>query len=163
SFLAITASILEGKTDPVPTVIGYERDAQHLLTLVEIGTKKPQDPTPEAKKPWLAVETQVLSKKLAAALGLKGKKGVRLVRVYEETAAAEAGFKVGDVITHIDGTVVEASEPHDSEVFQEMVRSYKVGTKAVFTVWRDGQKTEVTALLGEAPKPERELREHEDV
>jgi len=67
------------------------------------------------------------------------------------------------VITHVDGQVAEASEAHDSDVFDEMIRGYKVGAKAAFTVWRDGQKTEITALLGEAPKPERELREHEDV
>jgi serine protease Do len=162
AFHAVTAAILEGATDPVPTLVTYERGRQRLLTLVEIGTKKPQDPTPEARKPWLAVETQVLSKKLAAALGLKGKKGVRVSAVYADTKAAEAGFEVGDIITHVDGAAIEASEQRDPEVFREMIRGYKVGATAEFTVIRGEETKKITAVLDAAPRPERELKEHED-
>lgn len=124
--------------------------------------RKPQDPAPEASHPWLAVDTQVLSKKLATALGLKGKKGVRISEVYPDSDAAAAGFLVGDILTQIDGTPIEASETHDSRVFDEMIRAYKVGSKAVFTVYRGTNKIEVTATLNAAPAPETDLKEIED-
>ncbi|HZV02473.1 MAG TPA: PDZ domain-containing protein, partial [Planctomycetota bacterium] len=161
-FLDATTTITAEHSDPVPTLVAFERGTMRLLSLVEVGVKKPQEPTPEAKRAWIGLETQVLSKKLAAALNMKGKKGVRISEVYPDTAAEKAGFQVGDVITHVGDQVVEASEPHDADVFYEMVRQYKVGSEAEFTVVRGGQKVTVTATLEAAPKPERELKEYED-
>lgn len=161
-FQKVTAEITAGHSDPVPTVVSFERGSEKFLTLVEIGVRKPQDPASEAKHPWLAVDTQVLSKKLAAALGLKGKKGVRICEIYPDSDAAAAGFQVGDIVTQIDGNPIEASEPHDARVFEEMIRAYKVGSKAVFNVFRGTEKLEVTATLNAAPAPESELKELED-
>jgi serine protease Do len=162
AFAKKTATLLEGKTGVVPTLVGYERGTERLLTLVEVGTKKPQDPTPEAKKPWLGVDTQVLSKKLAQALGLKGKKGVRITALYPDSPAEAAGLLVGDIVTHIDDQPIEATEQRGADVFDDMIRVYKVDSKAVFKVIRGKDTMDVTATLGEAPKPERELAEHED-
>ncbi|MBI3724635.1 PDZ domain-containing protein [bacterium] len=162
SFSLTTASLQEGKTDPIPTLVTYERGTLRLLTLVEVGARKPMEPTPEARKPWLGIETQVLSKKLASALGLKGKKGVRVSQVYPETTAALGGLKVGDIVTHVDGKLVEASEQHDADVFNEIIRGYKPGAKAELTVIRGSEKLALQVALEEAPRPERELKEHED-
>jgi serine protease Do len=162
AFERMTEEITRGAAAPVPTLVGFERRAERFLTLVEVGVRPPQPPTPEAKKAWFPAQTQVLSRKLATALGLKGKKGVRISQVYPESAAEKAGFLVGDVLTHIDGQPIEASEPHDARVFGEMIRAYRIDQKAAFTVWREGRKLEVECVLGEAPKPERELAVHED-
>lgn len=162
AFAKRTASLLEGKSGIVPTLVTYERGTERLLTLVEVGTKKAQAPTPEARKPWLALETQVLSKSLASALGLKGKRGVRVTNVFAGTSAEAAGFKVGDIVTHVDDQPIEASEQRGAEVFDEMIRGYRVGAKAVFKVIRGSESVEITATLDEAPRPERELAEHED-
>jgi serine protease Do len=162
AFEKLTAEATAGASEPVPTLVAFERRDERYLTLVEIGIRTPQAPTPEARKPWLGAATQVLSRKLAAAIDLKGKKGVRIVQVYPESAAEAAGLRVGDVITQIDGVAIEASEPQDARVFDDMIRQYKIGAQAVLTVWRDGTKLEVACKLGEAPKPERELQVYED-
>ncbi len=162
AFEKLTAEITAGAAAPVPTLVAFERRAERLLTIVEIGVRAPQEPTPEARKAWFAASTQVLSRKLAAALGLKGKKGMRISRVFPAMPAEAAGFKVGDVITHIEGQAVETTEPQDARIFDEMIRSCKVGAPTTFTVWRDGAKVEVACTLGEAPKPEREMAAYED-
>jgi serine protease Do len=148
---------------PQPRVVAFERENQKLLTVAEIGLHKPQPPAADARKAWLPVATQVLTRKLATALSLKGKKGVRVTQVFPRSAAVTAGFKVGDVITHIDGLAVEASEPHDNTVFDAMIRAYKLGSKAEFTVLRDGQPLKLTAELDEGPQQEHEMRTYEDV
>jgi serine protease Do len=164
-FMKATAAICEGKTEPTPVVVAFERRAERYLTLVEVGIRTPQPPTSEAKKAWLGVATQVLARKLARAVGLKGKKGVRITQVFPESNAAAAGLEAGDVVTHIDGQAVEASEPHDVEVFADMIRGYKPGTTVELTVLRGGKPGEPVKLkanLTEAPKPERELHVYED-
>lgn len=162
SFTQLTAAVTEGKSAPVPTLVTFERRAERFLTLVEIGIKTPQDPTPEARKAWFPAATQVLSRKVAAALGLKGKKGVRISQVYPDGAAEAAGFKVGDILTRLDDQPIEASEPQDAEVFDTMIRAYKIGTTAELTVIRDGETQKIAMRLDEAPKPEREFKVYED-
>jgi serine protease Do len=158
----VTAKILAGKTGTVPTLVTYERGIQRLLTLVEIGSRKAQDPTPEAKRPWLGVETQVISKKLASALKTHGKRGVRITYIYAGTSAETAGFQVGDLVTAIDDQPIEVSEGRDASVFDEMVSNYKVGSEATFKVIRGGEKVDVKALLEAAPAPDHDYAEHED-
>lgn len=161
-FSKITKAILEGKTAPVPTLITFERQTERLITLVEVGLRIPQEPPSEVRKPWLPVATQVLTKKLAAVLGLKGKTGVRLTQVFPNGSAEAAGLKVGDIVTQIDGNPIEASEPHDADVFDGMIRSYKLGAKPELTVYRDGKPSMISVVLDEGPKPEREMKIYED-
>ena len=163
AFKKLTAEITEGKKEPVPTLVKFERGDEHMLTLVEIGIKTPQDPTPEAKKAWFAAVTQVLSKKIANAMGLKGKKGVRVCQVFPDSDVEKAGFQIGDVITHIDDQVVDASEPQDADVFNTMIRGYKIGSTAEFTVIRDGKSMKVSSALNEAPTPSEKFHVYEDL
>lgn len=163
AFAKATAEITRGKTGPVPALVAFERRGERGLTLVEVGIRQPQEPPAEVEKAWLPVATQVLSRKLAAALDLKGKRGVRITQVYPDSTAQEAGFQVGDIITHIDDQPVEASESQDSRVFETMLRAYRPGAKAEFTVIRGGQNLKITSSLVGAPKAERELRRYEDV
>ena len=59
----ITDQITEGQTKPVPTLVAFDRNVERLLTVVEVGIKVPQQPPPEARKAYLPVTTQVLTKK----------------------------------------------------------------------------------------------------
>ncbi|MBA3707198.1 MAG: PDZ domain-containing protein [Planctomycetes bacterium] len=163
AFQALTAAIVKDAKDPVATTVRFDRENEHELTVVEIGIRRQQDPPAAARKSWLPVATQVLSPKLATALDLKGKKGVRVTQVYPESVAAEAGFQVGDIITHIDDLPIEASSPQDSQVFEGMVRAYKPETRAEFTVIRDGKPTKVGVTLTAAPKQENEQKVYEDI
>jgi serine protease Do len=161
SFYKQTAQITAGKTAPVSTLVSIRRKSEQILSVVEVGIRPPQNPTPEARKAWLPVETQVLSPKLASALGLEGKKGVRITNIFSEMGSST--FQVGDVITQIDGQQIEASESQDTSVFESMLRAYRIGSKPQFTVIRDGKPMEISATLIEQPKPERELQVYQSV
>jgi serine protease Do len=161
SFFRITSQITRDKTASVATLVSIRRNAESVLSVVEVGIRTPQSPTPEARKAWLPVETQVLSPKLAAALGVQGKKGVRITNVFSELTPS--GFQAGDIVTHIDGLQVEASEPQDTTVFEAMLRAYRIGSKPQFTVIRDGKTLEISQVLTEQPKPDREMLVYQNV
>ncbi len=161
ALLKATADLLKGARAPVPTVVGFERGAEKLLTVVEVGIRPPQEPPAEARRGWLPIATQVLSPKLATALGYKGRKGVRVTQVYPD--GDSTGLRVGDVITKVDDALVEASEPQDADVFDALVRAYKPGSKAAFAVLRDGKPLTLTITLREGPRQENEMRLYEDV
>ncbi|MCY3024142.1 MAG: PDZ domain-containing protein [Planctomycetota bacterium] len=161
-FEKLSNELIGGK-ESVPVVVEIERGNDRYLTLVEAGIRAPQDPPSEAKKAWIGVSTQVLTRKLAKALGLEGKKGVRITHVYPGGNAEQAGLKVGDIVTHMDGQLVEASEPHDAEVFASMVRAYKPDGQAELTIIREGKPQKLTVALKPAPKTENELHVYEDL
>jgi len=156
-----TASLVRTAKAPVPAVVGFERGAEKLLTLVEVGIRPPQEPAQEARRGWLPVSTQVLSPKLATALGYKGRKGARVTQILPDGDAS--GLRVGDVVTKVDDALVEASEPQDADVFAALLRAYQPQSKAVLAVLRDGKAIELTVTLKEAPRLENELRVYEDV
>ncbi|MCY3757956.1 MAG: PDZ domain-containing protein, partial [Acidobacteria bacterium] len=163
AFKRLTGEICRDQQGPVPVVVAFDRRSERLLTLVEVGLRRPQRPPAEARKAWLPVATQVLSRKLARALDLRGRKGVRITQVYPGSSAEAAGFAVGDILTHVDSQLIEASEPQDAEVFKTMIRAYRVGSQAEFTVIRSGETSTVSAELVAMPTPEGELPVYEDL
>ncbi len=156
-----TAEIVQIAKAPVLTMVAYERGAEKLLTVVEVGIRAPQEPPQEARRGWLPVATQVLSPKLATALGYKGRKGARVTQILPD--GDPSGLRVGDVVTKVDDALVEASEPQDADVFDALLRAYKPGSKAVLAVLREGKPMDLTVTLREAPRLENELRVYEDV
>jgi serine protease Do len=160
--IAVSEELTKGKTEPVPTLVGFERTTQQLLTVVKIGHKDSLDRSAEATKAWLSTATQVLTSDLAKALGLAGKKGVRLTEVYADGPAAKAGLKVGDIVLKLDGEEIAASQPEDIEVFPAMIRQYAVGAKIKLDVVREGKPQVVEVTLGASPPSTRELAEYRD-
>jgi serine protease Do len=156
-----TADIVKTSKAPVLTMVAFERGAERLLTVVEVGIRPPQEPPQEARRGWLPVSTQVLSPKLATALGYKGRKGARVTQILPD--GDPSGLRVGDVVTKVDDALVEESEPQDADVFDALLRAYQPGSKAVLAVLRDGKPVELTVTLKEAPRLENELRVYEDV
>ena len=128
-----TAEIVRTAKVPVLTMVAFERGAEKLLTVVEVGIRAPQEPAQEARRGWLPVATQVLSPKLATALGYKGRKGARVTRILPD-GVRESGLRIGDVVTKVDDALVEASEPQDADVFDALLRAYKPGSKAVLAL-----------------------------
>jgi len=161
AFFQITADITKNKTVPVPTLVAFKRKSEELVTVVDVGIRAVQSPTPEARKAWLPVEVQVLSRKLATAMNLSGKKGVRITSVVSGSTAERAGLQIGDVITEIDGQAIEASEPQDTSVFDTMIRAYKIDSKPQLTIVRDGKTLEIPVQLTMRPKEQRELPVYE--
>jgi serine protease Do len=76
--------------------------------------------------------------------GVKAERGVLLTSVEKESAANEAGLKVGDVILKIDTNTVE-----DFGDLHKAIRKHKKGDKINVLYKRDGKEMNTTATLKE--------------
>jgi serine protease Do len=92
---------------------------------------------------WLGVETQEVTAEKAKNLKLASERGVVIGKVLEESPAAKAGLKDGDVIIEINGQRVEGTTQ-----FRRMIREIPAGRTLQLTVWRDGRSQTVSATLG---------------
>ena len=92
---------------------------------------------------WLGVETQEVTAERAKDLKLSAERGVVIGKVLEESPAAKAGLKDGDVIMEINGQRVEGTVQ-----FRRMIRETPAGRTLQLTVWRDGHSQTVNATLG---------------
>jgi serine protease Do len=143
-------------------LVGFERGAKKYLTVVKIGKEPAEDKPMQARKAWIGVATQVLTKDLARALNLEGHSGVRITQVLGGTEAKKAGLKVGDVLLTIDGDEISASQVEDEEVFANMVRRHKRGAEAALGLVRDGKSMTLTIKLEDSPRPSSDFRLYEN-
>jgi serine protease Do len=158
----VTAELTEGKTEPTPALVDFERREQNLVTVVEVGIQELKDPGLEVKKAWLPLETQVITRDLAKHLGDEDLTGFRVTRVYSGSTAEQAGVQVGDLILAVDGMDLEASAPEDYEELPVLVRQYKIGSSAELSVRRGDEKKTIAVELVEAPKLSREMKKYRD-
>ena len=70
-----------GTGGPVKALVTVLRRKQELLSVVELGRQDNDAPPALARKAWLPVQTQVLTRRLAEALEIKARGGVRVTRV----------------------------------------------------------------------------------
>lgn len=163
-FEARTAALVAGKEDLVPTLVAFERGGESLMTMIEIGIEDLEDPGREVKKSWLPIETQVLTRELARGKGIPDVKGVRVTRVYGD-AGEDFGIEVGDILTAMDDAPIEAAEPHDNQVFETMLRQYRVGSEVAFALLRGAENEKKTVEVKTLPTPKRgrEMARHQDL
>jgi serine protease Do len=96
---------------------------------------------------WLGVQIQEMTPAIAASLGLQGQHGALIAAVTANSPGAEAGLKQGDVVLSFNGT--EITQLRD---LPRAVTALAPGSAATLSVWRNGQKTELQAKVGEAPE-----------
>jgi serine protease Do len=161
ALLDVSRGITAGKSEPVPVLVAYEQQGLSYLTVVKIGPEPDPDRPGIVKKAWLGVDTQVISADLAEALDIPGAKGVRVTRVHPGTTAENAGLKTGDLILKLDGTVIPASRPEDSDLFATLLRQYRVGTEVVLTTRRGTEELQIKATLELGHEGTSELDSHE--
>src|SRR3984893_17655269 len=104
------------------------------------------------RRPWLGASLQTVSKEIADSLGLERPTGALIADLSAGGPAAEAGLRRGDLITGIDGQIVEDPEG----------LGYRLGTKPVggiasVTLLRGG--TQSTAAIKLIPAPEMPARD----
>ncbi len=99
----------------------------------------------EVRRGLLGVVMQNLTPELAKAFGLDMHQGVVISKVIEDTAAEEAGLKVGDVVLSINDIKVKSASQ-----MRNIVGLLRVGDKMKITVIRDGRKKQMTATIREA-------------
>ena len=158
---ATIEGLVRNRTEPLPVLVTFDRGTQRMLTVLEVGRPGVQDPGMEARKAWVAVSVQALTREIAEQLGIPGKAGVRVTGVMGGSAAT-AGLEVGDVITGIDGDPVQASQPSDSDVFHTMIRQYKIGSTVTLNMVRGKEERAVKITLDSSPRLPREMKKYED-
>jgi serine protease Do len=100
--------------------------------------------TGKVRRGWLGVSIQRVTPELAESLGLKSARGALVTSVTQDSPAAQAGIKVGDVITEYAGSKIA-----DSNELPILVARTKVGNSAGVTVWRDKEEISLTVKVGE--------------
>jgi serine protease Do len=160
----VTTRLLKDATDGKRAVLASVRRNGAVLNAVVELRDIPDNPiTPQARKAWLGASSQPLTAKLSARLGIKADGGARLTRIYPGTQAETAGLRVGDVIVAIDGADVPARRTEDTDVLARQIRQYRNNATAVFTLWREGQKMNVSVVLEQQPVAAAELPRSQDL
>ena len=78
---------------------------------------------------------------------LTGTQGAVVQEVVAGSPAEAAGVQVGDIITAVDGTPIDANHR-----LADVVSQYQPGDRVKLTVWRAGDVKSVTVTLGENPQ-----------
>jgi serine protease Do len=165
--VAITEKLVPEEMTGFKSVLAsIRRDGALLNSVVELRLTSPKNITPQARRAWLGITSQPLTPKLATQLGIKADGGARVTRVHPGTKAEAAGLKVGDVILAVDGQEVNARRQEDSDVLSRMIRQYRAGTEAKFSLWREAgenKRVELSVVLEPQPTPAAEMPEWEDL
>lgn len=93
---------------------------------------------------WLGIQPRDLSWDDVEAEGLASANGVMVNSVIKQTPAEMAGLRVGDVITHLDGQVVE-----DAQHFMQLVWQARAGATIKLDIVRRGQPMQISVRLGD--------------
>jgi len=93
---------------------------------------------------WLGVVIQEVNRDLAESFGLDRPHGALISKVFEDTPAAAAGLREGDIITQFNGRSIERSSelPH-------FVGRVRAGASADIKLVRDGEVIDMQIIVGE--------------
>jgi C-terminal processing protease CtpA/Prc len=117
----------------VPTVAG---DKHKCTASTDDCLRKMQDKM--ETKAWLGIETGETDSGFWA-----------VKKVYLDSPADRAGFEAGDVLIALNG--VEMSQKN-KEAYKKAAHQLVPGSKATYTVKRDGAKKQLEAQLGTVPR-----------
>ena len=96
---------------------------------------------------WLGVQIQPVTTEIADSMGLKSDKGALVAEPQANSPAMRAGIKSGDVITKVNGEVV-----NDARSLARRISTLSPGASVKLTLVRGGKEEVVTITLGEMPK-----------
>jgi len=133
-----------------------------MVTVLDLSVKPPRSNPKELPKAWLGVRTQVLTPTVAEALGLAGKQGFRVTWVLRGTEAEKAGFKPGDIITHLDGEALKASGLQDAEILRRRIEDMDIGADVTLKVIRGKEEMDLKVTLEETPETSGDAKKSKD-
>ena len=93
----------------------------------------------------LGVQVQAVDQSLAQSFGLTSPAGALVAKVEPDSAAAEAGLQVGDVILKLNGQPIA-----DSSTLSMRVNTTPPGEKVTLDIWREGKAKTLTARIRSA-------------
>ncbi len=99
-----------------------------------------------ARRGYLGVTIQDVSKDIAESLGLKQAGGAMVAGVVPGGPGAKAGLATGDVILRFDGQKVK-----DSHALPRIVAATAIGKTVAIEIWRDNARRTIEAVVGELP------------
>ncbi|MEA3407515.1 MAG: PDZ domain-containing protein [Chloroflexota bacterium] len=77
--------------------------------------------------------------------------GVLVLEVEDGSPADEAGLRVGDIITEVNGEPLRGRSLRNTP-FGEIIGRYRPGARITLTVYRGGRERELKVRLGEHPE-----------
>jgi Do/DeqQ family serine protease len=98
------------------------------------------------KRPWLGAKLQTVTPEIAESLGLRSPTGALVASVVSGSPAARAGLKSSDLITAIDGQVID-----DPNAFDYRFATRPLGGSAQIDVQRAGRPVRLAMPLETAP------------
>lgn len=96
----------------------------------------------EVQRAFLGVKINEIDSKFAQQQGIKDLRGVYVAEVTDGSSAQDAGIERGDIITSINGAIVNST----SELLEQVSR-YRPGDKIAVTINRDGKDKNLNVVL----------------
>jgi serine protease Do len=96
---------------------------------------------------WIGVQIQPVTADIADSLGMKQAHGALVAEPQENSPAAKAGIKSGDVIVSLNGEAIP-----DARTLARRISSMPPGTAVKIGVFRGGSEQILSMVLGELPK-----------
>jgi serine protease Do len=139
-------------------LLALRRDDAELLAVASVGGERGGRTGGELPKAWLGVETQVVTRGLAAAIERPALRGFRITRVLPWSEAERAGLAVGDVVTALDGERLAAEREQDVDNLRRAVEERDIGQRVALEVDRGGSRLALETVLEARPKTAAEVR-----
>lgn len=96
-------------------------------------------------RPFLGIRYRFISKDVAILNEVP--QGAYIQEVVLDGPAEKGGVKEGDIITKINGQVIDAENK-----VAEIITQSRIGTQLELIIWRDGKELKLTATVGESPQ-----------
>ncbi|WP_132310215.1 Do family serine endopeptidase [Martelella mediterranea] len=100
----------------------------------------------QVQRGWLGVRIQPVTKDIAESIGLAKAEGALISEPTADSPGAKAGLQQGDVITAVNGEVVE-----DARALSRKIGMMDPGQEVELSVWRDGKSQTINVKLGDFP------------
>jgi serine protease Do len=95
---------------------------------------------------WMGAEVQSVTSDIAEGLGLKNAGGAIVANVQNNSPAAKAGLKTGDVITQVSGEPIK-----DSKELIKKIQAMAPGSSLELATIRQGKERKLSVRLGRMP------------
>ena len=138
----IVASTSVGKTVPVDII----RNREKMRAEVRVGELKIEEEYQQISKaePSFGMILQEITPEIAQQYDLSETSGLIIVNVENNSPAAEADLRSGDIILEVDRTPVRSIA-----AFNRKIRQYKKGNTILFLINRDGSTRFLTLTISE--------------
>jgi serine protease Do len=135
--IGINTAIIKGAEG-----IGFAIGASHVKPVVEEIIKFGR-----VRHGWSGMQFWDISERLAQRLGLENTNGALVVEVYQNSPAAEAGIKPGDVIIEAAGKSIESVAD-----MQDVLRKARAGDVLALKIVRKGKTINIKIKLSDVPE-----------